>query len=148
MKRWEIIRRLEKAQIIGSAWGDHGESALARIESSLGKPITGDFAIFIKEIGNLRIGPFSLIVGGSDDQSLSALSESRGLPEDILPALKIMEHAGEAYLYLPEKGAVHAFDLSAIQEGYETLRFPSFAQFVDWLFEQASEEKNDPLFKF
>ena len=93
MNRVELQERLESFGLTGKSWGRHGEESREELERFVGRHLSTDLADFVERVGNAMIGPFGIIVAGSEDRSVSALTESADLPPSIGVGLKTASRA-------------------------------------------------------
>ncbi len=143
MTRDQIEIRLQKSGVAGRVWGRNGAEAVAEVEGFLGQPLALDLKHFIEGVGNVSIGPFDVVLAGNEAGTYGAVTESQGLPVDLGRALKLLDHAGESYIYFPKDGTIAAFEGTCLHHGTETLRFSNLAAFLDWLFEEAAAMQSD-----
>jgi len=134
--------RARELGLEGSVWGLRGLAAIERIERGLGVTLSRSIREFVTEVGNFSVGPFEIVVGGDESGSYSAVTQTMPLWE-INPGLKsncpvqIMIHAGEIYLNWPETDSILAYDSMRPVVGEETMKWDTFAAFLDWLFQEA-----------
>ncbi|WP_221032741.1 hypothetical protein [Actomonas aquatica] len=143
MTKSEMQQKLRSNGLEGRVWGRVGPEELRPLVDYIGTALPQDMEAFVVGVGNATVGPFNIVLAGSDDGSFSALTESRNLPPEMAPALKVMEHAGESYVYLPLEGRLFAYDSNALSKGNETLHFASFSAFLEWIFKEARAALDD-----
>lgn len=151
--RRELERRIKVASLTGGCWGQAGLEAARRIEECLNVRLGTDIRTFTINVGNLRIDPFNIIIAGDEAGCMDAVTETLSLREGgpataAMDAVKIMDHAGEIYLYHPEGESVAAYDSLRPFRKEETMRWESFEEVVDWVFREAEEMKKDDRFSF
>ncbi|HUU83203.1 MAG TPA: hypothetical protein VM243_06830 [Phycisphaerae bacterium] len=115
---------------------------MERVERGLSIRLGQQLRGFTTGIGNLRVDPFNIVVAGDDEGRFSTVTETQCLWSENPPLrkakfVKLMEHAGEIYLYNPDTERVAAYDAFRPVTGEETLTWESFDQFVEWVFEEA-----------
>lgn len=136
--------RLRESSLSGAPWGCSGAAAVERLQRGLNVELKHEILEFVNDVGNLRVGPFNIVLGGDEIGSFSAVTETRELWKRSsilkdLAALKLMEHAGEVYIYFSDTGIVCAYDIIRPVPGEETLSWVSFDLFLDWLFVEAAK---------
>jgi len=141
--RDELSRQIEEKRLTGACWGRIGRRARIELEQELGIVLDGELGEFAENVGNFRVNPFNVLVTGDENALLTAASETRSLrasPCFHLPHtyVKIMDHAGESYLYDAATGRVVAYESLNATLGSETLTWPNFRAFLEWLIEEAS----------
>ena len=139
--REELEQRIATAGIKGKCWGRFGRSAIDEIEQALEITLCTVLRDFGGNVGNLIVGPFSLLVCGSEDRVLSCVTETAVIRRSGNPyakrLVKIMDHAGESYFGVSDSDAILCYDSINIAEGAETQSFSNLEQFVNWAFEEA-----------
>jgi len=134
--------------IDGKCWGRTDICFSDEIENFLGSALPPDLRSFSDNVGNAIIGPFNIVISGDQSCVYNSLTESMGLKglfyERIGKALKILDHAGESYLYLVNSQSVVVYDTLNISPNYETMVFPSFSEFMEWVFSEAQRIKKSP----
>ena len=143
MKEDSIISQATRRGLRAEPWGARGPQSYADLEALLGVQLGPQLREFILELGNLRVDPFSILVAGDTARRVSASLETRYLWErssdlKTIRAVAVMEHAGEAYVYLPHTEEVVAYDSAFLNLGEETRRFASFGAFLDWILDEAA----------
>jgi len=136
-----LERRLQENGLQGGCWGRLGSAAVRKLEGELGRELEREIRDFAENVGNLLVDPFNVVITGNDGAGMTCVSETRnlhiekpGLDERVV---KIMDHAGESYLFLEESGAVEAFDSFCVVAGQATQRFVDFGSFLEWVFAEA-----------
>lgn len=133
-------------------WGASGPDLRRELESRVGVAFTDPISQFIENIGNVSLGHFQLIVGGDDEGQMSVATETESArkQDHFLHKgfLKIMDHAGESYFFDVGSNVVLAFDSMNTGEGMQTMEFPDFQKFIEWLFSEAKASSEDDRFKF
>jgi hypothetical protein len=123
-------------------WGRAGAGVAAAIESALGVQLSSDLRDFAERLGNLVVGPFSIVVSGSEAEDFSCVTETLRAREEhalIGNRVKLMDHAGEDYFFVPETQGVECYESINLDPAMTTQRFHSFAEFLDWIVEHAIE---------
>lgn len=142
VSREAIEARLHEAGIKGQCWGRRGVACLTQIESTLSLTLPAELGQFAIAVGNANIGPYAFILSGNEDQTMSCLTETAAIrqfvDETLGPVLKILDHAGESYLYVFEAGSIKAYDSRNMSAGLETSEFASLAQLLDFAFGEAA----------
>jgi hypothetical protein len=150
-RKW-FEEQTEMSHVKSRIWGRCGEDACSEIESELGVQLGDEISDFIGTVGNASVGPFMLTIAGSDDRSMSAITETKTCRADVgtMPVqfVKIMDHAGESYFYNAESGTVEAYDSLNVNPSMCTLRFDGFEAFLKWLFKEAKSQSEDTAFAF
>ena len=131
--------------IDGKCWGKTDSSFSGKIEKFLGSVLPPDLQSFSDYVGNAIIGPFNIVVSGDQNCVYNSLTESMGLKglynERIGKALKLLDHAGESYLYLANSRSVVVYDTLNISPNCEIMVFSSFSDFMEWVFSEAQRIK-------
>lgn len=138
----EVVKRLRQESLQGEPWGIKGDRAVGRVEGELAVHLGQQLRGFVREVGNLRVAPFNIVVAGDAEGLFSAVTQTRltwtkhsDLRQGQL--IKLMEHAGEDYLYNPVKERVCAYDAIQPIPGEETMYWDTFNAFVAWVFGEA-----------
>ncbi len=145
MRDWgDVLTDLEHQGIACEPWGVRGDNAVERIQTTLAVQLTEQLSAFAREVGNLRIDPFDVCMGGDEHRQVGAVPATLQLRQRFgaevpLSALQIMEHAGEVYLADSVTGAVAAFEALRPVRGEETLCWGSFEGFFEWLVKEAQD---------
>ena len=133
--------KLRDGRLEGECWGKTGASVSREIESALKVKMSAQLQEFANFVGNVIVGPFSIVVSGDDGGRFSSISETAALEvldSSLCPIIKIMDHAGESYIYRESDESIESYDSLNVSAGMATQRFESFALFVDWIFHEAS----------
>lgn len=142
LSREAIDARLHEAGIKGQCWGCRGLASLTRIESVLSLTLPVELMQFAIAVGNANIGPYAFILSGHEDQTISCVTETAAIrqfvDETLGPVLKILDHAGESYLYVFDADSIKAYDSLNMSAGLETSEFTSLAQLLDFAFDEAA----------
>ena len=132
-------------------WGQRGRESCSEIEDGLEVTLGDELESFVETVGNVSIGPFMLAIAGGVGSEMSAIAETKASRESArlpLSLVKIMDHAGESYFYDTLSFEVVVFDSLNIDRSMPTLSFGSFDEFLNWLFEEARRQLEDPEFAF
>jgi len=143
LTRTLLERSLQENGLQGRCWGRVGSAAVHDLEAGLGRALVGDLRVFAENVGNLLVDPFNVITTGDEAGHMTCVTETRTLRIEGTDfdggVVKIMDHAGESYLFLDESGAVETFESSCVAVGQATQRFADLASFVDWVLSEAIE---------
>lgn len=138
-------------------WGRKGYKPRREIERELGITLTEEIADFVETIGNASIGPFMVIVAGSNDGAISSITETIACREisNSMPIhlVKVMDdEAGCSYFYNASSGKVEVFESVPLNfDPRSRIRvFDGFDKFLEWVFEEAKiqSENEDNEFAF
>jgi hypothetical protein len=144
--RESFEQRIAVTRVKGKCWGRRGHDVVNEIETSLGVALNVELRGFAENVGNAIVGPFSVVVTGSEDGKFSCITETRTircLEYQCSKLVKIMEHAGESYFAVSDSDSILCYDSLNMKQGMETQLFHSFAAFVDWLFEEAKLARSE-----
>lgn len=138
----EVLRHLRHESLRSEPWGISGDRAVSRVEGELGVRLEQQLRDFVREVGNLRVAPFSILIAGDEEGLYSAVTQTRPLwtkhpPLGQRGLIKVMEHAGEDYLYDPTNERVCAYDALHSVGGAETMCWDTFSGFVEWVVDEA-----------
>lgn len=148
----------EKQSVSGvevRVWGRQGVDPRRDIERELGVTLGKEIAAFVETVGNASIGPFMVVVAGSDDGAMGAITETRSCREtaSAMPVhlVKVMDdQAGGSYFYNAKSGEVEVFESVPLDPDlHSRMRvFPGFDKFLEWAFEEAKLQSEDNEFAF
>lgn len=136
-------------------WGRQGTDPRTDIERELGVTLGEEIGSFVETVGNASIGPFMVVVAGSDDGAMSAITETRTCREtaNAMPThlVKVMDdEAGGSYFYNAKTGEVEVFESVPLNPD-PSLRmrvFDGFDKFLEWAFQEAKLQSEDSEFPF
>lgn len=136
-------------------WGRQGADARTDIERELDVTLDEEIGSFVETVGNASIGPFMVVVAGSDDGAMSAITETRTCREaaNAMPShlVKVMDdEAGGSYFYNATSGEVEVFESIPLNPD-PTLRmraFDGFDKFLEWVFQEAKLQSEGSEFAF
>jgi hypothetical protein len=121
--REQLEQRMAAAGLKGKCWGRFGNAAVEDIEATLKAALPTELRSFGEHVGNVIVGPFSVIVCGSDDRKLNCATETlkmrTGNNRQSHKLIKIMDHAGESYFAASDTEEIRCYDTLNVTEGME-----------------------------
>ena len=139
--REQIEKRLINQGLQGRTWGRRGHEVVQKLEAELKFSLDLDLALFAESIGNLMVDPFSIIVTGDTYGEMTCLTESKNIglldSSSRIKGIKIMDHAGESYIYIRGKSVVNVYDSMYLDSNNIIMQFNNLSQFIDWIIKEA-----------
>jgi hypothetical protein len=153
-RKW-IAEKQSTSGVEVRVWGRQGAHQRMEIERELGVTLGEEIASFVETIGNASIGPFMVVLAGSDDGAMSAITETRTCREtaNAMPMhlVKVMDdEAGGSYFYNAKSDEVEVFESVPLNpDPLSQMRvFAGFDRFLEWTFEEAKLQSERNEFTF
>lgn len=153
-RKW-IAEKQNATGVEVRVWGRHGAHPRVEIERELAVTLGEEIAFFVETIGNASIGPFMVVLAGSEDGAMSAITATRTCREtaNAMPMhlVKVMDdEAGGSYFYNAKSHEVEVFESVPLHpDPISRIHvFAGFDRFLEWAFEEAKLQSESNDFSF